>query len=88
VNAGDIEPGTEIIVPSGADFGRKLPYRLQVRNVNVSRATGAVTVTGRLQRMDGGPTAKRGTAAHRTVTFSLVALAKIQLAPEKGNPGA
>jgi hypothetical protein len=66
----DIEPGVEIIVPAGADWVRKLPYRLRVTHASVSKATGAVTVTGRLQRMNGAPTAKKRTAAVRTVTIN------------------
>jgi hypothetical protein len=83
VNAEDIKPGAEIIVPRGADGIRKLPYRLLVDTVNVSKVTGAVTVTGRLQRLTGAPSAKKRTAAWRTVTFGLTALAKVRLPTEE-----
>ena len=76
----DIKPGAEIVVPAGADGIRKLPYRLQVTHVSVSKATGAVTVSGRLQRMSGAPTAKKRTAAVRTITIDP---AKVRLATEE-----
>lgn len=75
----DIRPEAEIIVPAGADGVRKLPYRLRVDTVSVSRATGAVTVTGRLLRLSGAPTARKRTAAWRTIT---VDPAKIRLADD------
>ena len=80
MNAEDIKPGVEIVVPAGADWIRKLPYRLRVTHVSVSRATGAVTITGRLQRLSGAPTAKKRTAAVRTLTIDP---AKIRLATEE-----
>ena len=82
MEAEDITPGVEIIVAAGADGIRKLPYRLAVTHVNVSRHTGAVTVTGRLRRLSGAPTQKKHTAAVRTATFTSAALAKIRLAEE------
>jgi hypothetical protein len=78
----DIKPGIEIIVAGGADGIRKRPYRLEVTHAHVSRATGAVTVSGRLQRLSGAPTQKKRTAAVRTATFIPAALAKIRLAGE------
>lgn len=80
MNAEDIKPGTEIVVPRGADGFRKLPYRLRVSHASVSKETGAVTLTGRLQRLSGAPTAKKRTAAVRTI---VVDPAKIRLATEK-----
>lgn len=76
----EIKPGSEIVVPAGADGVRRLPYRLQVTHADVSKVTGWVTITGRLQRLSGAPTAKKRTAAVRTVT---VHPSKIRLATEE-----
>lgn len=80
MKAEDIKPGVEIVVPARADGTRKLPYRLLVGTVRVSRETGVVTITGRLRRMSGAPTAKKGTAALRNITINP---AKIRLATEE-----
>jgi len=80
MKAEDIKPGVDIIVPRNADGIRKLPYRLEVDTVSVSKATGAVTITGRLRRMSGAPTAKKGTAALR---YLVINPAKVRLATEE-----
>lgn len=80
MKAEDIKPGVEIVVPAGADGIRKLPYRLLVTHVSVSKVTGYVTMSGRLQRMSGAPTMKKRSAAVRTVTINP---AKIRLATEE-----
>lgn len=76
----DIKPGVEIVVPAGADGIHKLPYRLRVTHVSVSKETGVVTVTGRLQRLSGAPTAKKRSASMRQFTTDP---AKIRLATEE-----
>lgn len=79
----DLKRGIEIVVPAGVDGIRKRPYRLEVDTVNVSRETGAVTVTGRLRRLSGAATLRQRTSAWRTVTFSQVTFQKVRLATDE-----
>jgi hypothetical protein len=79
VEAEDIKPGADIIVPSGADAIRKLPYRLVVASVMThSKETGWMHVSGTPLRLGG---ARSGRKAKRRV--ATIDPAKARLASEE-----
>jgi hypothetical protein len=76
VNAEDIKPGADIIVPAGADAIRKLPYRLVVSAILThSGEAGWMHVSGTLLRMSGATTARKRKRRVATINPAKVRLA-------------
>lgn len=62
MNLTDIKPGVTVIVPAGADFTRKTPYRLKITRVEwVREDISTAGVHGEVYRLDGSPS-RRGNA--------------------------
>lgn len=79
MDAKDIKPGVEIVVPAGADAIRKLPYRLQVVSILThSGEAGWMHVSGTLLRLSGAPSAKK-----RKRRVATINPAKVRLATEE-----